>query len=437
MDTATYKAVTMDGEEHSGLDQPTIKQWYLAKRLRPDSFVLSPEIGEWKLLKSVFDPAAWDAEERATRGRGPNASVHNGVSSPEQFYPLPYPNSQESHYKSQEPYYFDRDNERGLRAAGILLIINAALSLASLAIVVVASPTDSSVSSVWGFNILLDVIVGFKLLRSDNFRKWKRIALVRVGLGALLIGVGLILVGPNEKFKLLGLLQLVFASSFYILLLGEASRARVVTGVLTFVLSTCAMFGVLSLGNLSGGATSKREILKYALPTRSFSDGPSGVNIELPDGWVLLPNDNPVVRQTEANMIAVHPDSDSYATLVILKVRGGRSLDTALSLVVTEQRKSKANLVEVERLNSLFGRLDGRKVVMTWQDRGLEFKGWVTVARNGSYYIFLNEWCASETYSKSGPQFAALENAATADEPVPDPPDPIKAIRGQPNRDTY
>ncbi len=143
--------------------------------------------------------------------------------------------------------------------------------------------------------------------------------------------------------------------------------------------------------------------------------------MDLPTGWVMLPPDNPVVPHKDANMIAVHPDTDSYATLVIVRNSGGPTLDVVLSNVVAEQRKHDPSVVELERANSLFGRLDGRKATLTWQFQGKQIKGDVTVARNGSYYIFLNEWCAAESYSKSRPQFAALENSASAGEPQPEP----------------
>lgn len=416
----TYKAVTLDGQEHEGLDQFALKQWYFARRLKPDSFVLSSETGEWKLLKNLFDPAEWEAEERKTRGLGPEESIYIAPSQPSQQLSRP------PEATSQTPYIYSRVNELGLRAAGILMLINAACTFVSLAIIA-GRQNGSSSSGVWGFSILMDIYVGAKLLRSDNASKWQKFALVRVSLGALLFGVVLMIIGPNDAVRLVGFLEIVFCSSFYILLLGQASRARVTAGVLTFLISICGLFGVLALKDLSGNQMAKREVLKYALPDRSFIDLPSGGRVELPDGWVMLPADNPVVPRSDANMIAVHADTESYATVRIFRNSEGPDLDVVLSNVVAAQRKREPSVVELERVNSLFGRLDGRKALLTWQFEGTAIRGDLTVARNGSYYIFLNEWCAAATYSKSRAQFAALEAAASAGEPQPEP---FSAIRG-------
>lgn len=407
-----YTAVTLDGREHAGLAQGTLKQWYFARRLKLDSLILCPETGEWKLLKNLFDAGQWEAEERKTRGLGPNESVFKESASPQQLL-------RPSETMAQTPYHYNRDNERGLRAAGTLLCINAAMTVVSLVLIAWSQPNSPELSSVWGFNILLDIVIGLKLLKSDNAIRWQKIALVRVGLGVLL-AVLIMLIGPNQLIRLLGMLQLVFASSFLLLLLGEASRARVVVGVLAFVLSTCGAIGLLTL--MSSGAVARYQILEHALPTRSFTDLPSGSNVQLPNGWVMLPTNNPIVPHPDAKMIAVHPDTDSYVTLDIVKNESGPSLDSVLSAVVAEKRNHYPTLVEVERVDStMFRRLDGRKAVLTWEHKGRQIKGAVSVARNSPYYIFLNEWCAAETYATSGPQFRAFEASASAGEPQPDP----------------
>jgi hypothetical protein len=411
---ATYKAVTLDGQEHSDLDLFTLKQWYFARRLNPDSLVLSSETGEWKLLKKLFDQAQWEAEERKTRGLGPTDSVFKALISSQPVRHLPEP-------MSQTPYQHNRPNELGLRAAGIVLFINATCTLASLAILALQSGNSSKSSRAWGFSILLDVVVGAKLLTSENASRWQKVALVRISLGALLFGLAWMVIGPNDTMRMLGLLEVVFASSFYILLIGQASRTRVTVGVLTFVISICGLVGVLALYGQSGDASAKREILKYKLPTRSFRDVPSGSELTLPDGWVMLPIDNPIIPIPDANMIAVHADTLSYASLRVVRVTDWLSLDLVLSDLVAEQQKDNLSIVELERVNSLFGKLEGRKASLTWQYQGKTLKGEVTVARNGAYNIFLTEWCAAATYSKSRPQFAAFEKAAFAGAPEPVP----------------
>ena len=406
---ATYKAVTLDGQEHPPRDQWTLKQWYFARLIGPDSLVLSSELPEWTQFENLFNLPQWEAEERTSRGLGPNDSVFKVAST------LEPPRLPET--RSQTPYKYDRDNEGGLRAAGILMFINAAFTLGTMALLALHPTT--AVSSFWGFAIILDLFIGFKLLTSDNAPLWKWITLVRAGLGAVLVGVALMIIGPTVLFRLMGLMDMVFALSFFLLLLGQASRVRVAFGVVAFVISVAGVAGLFVL--ISRADSSKQQVLKYALPNRFFQDGTSGGRMHLPEGWVMLAPDNPIVPRPYASMIAVHPDSGSYATLVIAQHRSDASLDTALSAVLADQRQREPSLVEGDRVYSPFGRLDGRKVAMTWKEKDKEFKGWITVARNGSYLIFLNEWCAADTHAKSEAQFAALERGASANEPQLDP----------------
>jgi hypothetical protein len=408
--SATYNAVTLDGKEHTGLDLFMIKQWYFSRRLRPDSFVQSPETGEWKLLKSLFNPAEWEAEEREVRGLGPNESVFKVTTSPQQLRPLPEP---------VVPYHYDRDNELGLRTAAILLFINAAVTLFTIAFQSWRPATGTHISVAWGFSILIDVGVGAKLLGSDNASRWKKFLLFRVSLGALL-GLGLMVVGPFDSFRLIGLLQLIFTASFFLLLVGEASRARVFSGVTGFAVSICGIVGLLLFFSAAGGAM-KQEILKKALTTRSYSDAESAVTMDLPYGWVMLPVDSDLAPMPEARMVAAQPDSNSYAALLIVQNHSAPDLDTVLSSVMTQKRKQDESMAELQRVNAPIGRLEGRKAVLSWQYKGKPIKGSMTVAHNGTYYVVLLEWCLAEDYEKSVSQFAALENSASVGEPRPDP----------------
>src|SRR5687768_5747794 len=217
---ATYKAVTLDGQEHPPRDQWTLKQWYFARLIAPECLVLSSDLLEWTQLKNLFDLPLWEAEERTRRGLGPNDSVFKDASAPEP------PRLTEARF--QTPYKFERNNELGLRAGGILMFINAGITLVSL--VLLALKPETQVSSFWGFAILLDVFMGYKLLTSDNTGLWRTLTLVRVGLGAVLLGLLLILIGPDTLMRLLGLMDLAFAASFFLLLIGQASRARVTAG---------------------------------------------------------------------------------------------------------------------------------------------------------------------------------------------------------------
>lgn len=56
---ATYRVVTLDGQEHGWLDEETVHQWYLQQYLRDRSYVLIWGANEWKPLNQVFDVRQW------------------------------------------------------------------------------------------------------------------------------------------------------------------------------------------------------------------------------------------------------------------------------------------------------------------------------------------------------------------------------------------
>jgi len=311
--SATYTVVTLDGQEHAGLDLETLKKWYCARRLRADSFVLSSELGQWKLLKNLFDTSQWQAEQRAAGGSWMNDAAHETVPSSQTYY---QPSAQTSY---PTPSQEDGANERnlGVRTAAIFLFVNAALNLISLAYIGVQhTSADHSSSPSWGLSIIFDVIVGAKLLRSDNVKRWRRYALGRACLGGLIFGTLFITMGRTDAARAIGLMQFVFAASFVLLLMGNSpSRARVAAGALAFVISLSGILGIYFVGDMTGDVTEKQEILKYALPTRSFNDALSGASVDLPNGWVMLPPINPITNIPEAHMIAAHPESGSFAAL--------------------------------------------------------------------------------------------------------------------------
>jgi len=193
----------------------------------------------------------------------------------------------------------------------------------------------------------------------------------------------------------------------------------VAAGALAFVISLSGILGIYFVGDMTSEVTEKQEILKYALPTRSFNDALSGASVDLPNGWVMLPPINPITNIPEAHMIAAHPESGSFAALEIVRTVEGSELNEVLSRVVADLQKRDPTTVESERVNIQFGRLDGRKVILEWEYKGARVKGALTVARNGHYYFLLHEWCMAESFAKSRVQFAALESGASAGEPTP------------------
>lgn len=55
MNEKEYTVVGLDGTEYPNINFEIIKEWYKNRIINDESLVLSPETGEWKMLKKVFD----------------------------------------------------------------------------------------------------------------------------------------------------------------------------------------------------------------------------------------------------------------------------------------------------------------------------------------------------------------------------------------------
>jgi uncharacterized membrane protein (DUF485 family) len=59
--SATYRVITLDGQQHGWLDEETVRQWYQRQYLRDQSYVLVWGANEWKPLYQIFDVRQWQS----------------------------------------------------------------------------------------------------------------------------------------------------------------------------------------------------------------------------------------------------------------------------------------------------------------------------------------------------------------------------------------
>ena len=210
----------------------------------------------------------------------------------------------------------------------------------------------------------------------------------------------------------LGLFQLVFAGGILALLLGKPpSRKRALLGITAAVSAwvgiNAVAFGKVIIPELQV----KRAIREWALPGRTFVDEKKSVLINLPEGWVMLPKDNPILPMANAEMIAVHSKSGCFAVLAIESIQSGvQSLDGYLDLVLRSRQKAIPNLVEVGRVDANLGKESGRRLQTSWQQEGQRFRGFTTACRDGWNYYLLSGWCIEEASAKAIKQFEPLES---------------------------
>lgn len=117
--SATYTVVTLDGQEHANLDAETVKEWFLRKRLREDSFVMSSDTPEWKLLKKVFNVTAWLSQNFAQTQypqQMPQQPVYQQQAYPQQMaqqqtYPQQVPQQPAYNQHAQQHNYYPAQPE--------------------------------------------------------------------------------------------------------------------------------------------------------------------------------------------------------------------------------------------------------------------------------------------------------------------------------------
>ena len=120
---------------------------------------------------------------------------------------------------------FEPGEIAGMRSAGWILLVSAALTLLD-AIVIAPSPAVLS--------FFIDVFLGVQLLRLRH--SWRAWALLRAGVG-LLFGVLVLLgglVAPSAGASLLGLGQLCYCGSLWLLLFGTPTSKRILAGRVAF-----------------------------------------------------------------------------------------------------------------------------------------------------------------------------------------------------------
>jgi hypothetical protein len=203
----------------------------------------------------------------------------------------------------------------GRRAAGILLLLNAAVNLASMALLPHESGGLSPVHA-----IVIDAIVGGGLLTGKE--KWHKWAFVRAILGGVLYGA--IFVFRHDYLSLA--FQLMLSTSLTLLLLGKPGTVRIATAAVV-----CVPYFLMVAVAFVATKTGSNPLAASALAA-SGSISPSGGTLrgtkanyclELPkERWYL--RDPAVARKDNelADRWAMRPDFDAHVMVIAEEVPG-------------------------------------------------------------------------------------------------------------------
>jgi len=203
----------------------------------------------------------------------------------------------------------------GSRAAGVLLLLNAAVNLASMALL----PHESGgLSPLHG--LVIDAVVGGGLLTGKE--KWHKWAFVRAILGGVLYGG---MFAFRHDYLSLAL-QLMLSTSLVLLLFGKPGTPRIATAAVV-----CAPYFLMVAIGFVATKTGSNPIAAAALAA-SGSISPSGGTlrgtkadycIELPkERWYL--RDPAVARKDNelADRWAIRPDLDAHVMVIAEEVPG-------------------------------------------------------------------------------------------------------------------
>jgi hypothetical protein len=316
MNNESYIVVGLDGKEHNNVQFETIKEWYLNRKLNGMSLVFSPQIGQWKMLKRVFDLNDFEPD---TNYRTPpqvsnspqtqvtqnysqtpynqnNQPLQNGTmynpSAPTQFQPPVYrqpnqgyapPNNyaRPSTYAANAVNNFVELPRQGFKLAAIILSTNSVLWGISLFVILFfrASVSDSSADKAFqqmggdvakGFiKLAIDLYIAKGLWNAvDEANKTRIWAIIRTYVGSILglAVVGLFLAAKEPVGAVVTFGAIFFyALGLLVVLHGKESPSsgRVKLGWFSFILFVVFSFGSMSyssaLVSSSAGLNSNSE----------------------------------------------------------------------------------------------------------------------------------------------------------------------------------
>jgi hypothetical protein len=402
--TSSFKVLARDGSEHGPLKAEQLYLWYRDGRIARDSLTCEKGTANWRRLDTVFDLSTWDAS-----GEDASSPTPNLVSKP----------------VIQTAWDDDRRTS-GMLAAAILLFINAAFSVATVAFLFL-TPTPGlqgkemvSPTFFWLSVPIMDLIVGVGLLRG----KWqfRRFAMIRATLGVFaVLARALLLQSPSGWIELV--FQLVFAAGMFGLLFGgPPSRERVFAGAFAVVLAWFGSVGGVVVDEYLGYPIEEPEAQVRPGPDflleggRRFSGGmviedyEAGFKLELHSGWSLKHSKDGEPAEPGTNLVASNSIAGCTAMLQIdTDSEEAKSLDHYLNQLIETRKMSVPTLTATSRSNVMIDGRVGRRLHSAWTERNTPFIGFSTVCRNGSGYFVLTGWCEESVYEFAFPAFQTLE----------------------------
>jgi hypothetical protein len=418
-----FKVTSSDGSEFFVSEMGTLQNLYRSGRIGADTPIQMPGSEHSRPLGQAFNLVEWNTVPDANVfSRARAATVHTSVQpNADRWAHLRYDDVGVASYR-------EKPINHGIRAAGILLIVNA--------IVIGLEFFFLKLSGNQGFAQLAPVILSIDLIVGGILAsgKWKPLGILRALLGGLIFGLVIPLYLQTPLALIEGGLQLVVAIGLLVILYGDrATIARTVVGLL---LTCSALVGVHRIAAVKDLlpewrliATEKKlqqDVEPYTLSTRTYSDPESGISATMPTGWTMLKPDNPFTQVPTAKMIIVNPQAVCFAGLVAQTIPPNTNINSindyqnALLQNPTSEGKLMTKLSTTpSQFGSLVQTEVSQRIELSWAHSGMQFHGWRSVCRVGNTYYTLTEWGPEEEKDLGFDAFVKLESVFQITGPKP------------------
>ena len=351
-------------------------------------------------------------------------------------------------------------NERnGLRPAAVFLVINALFNIVFVVLTNLTSTTASTQSSSYnsgrytGFIVplIIDLLLAIKLWSNNDAESARKWVLARTYFGFLIFGIIVPVFSAGTNGIAVGVISFgvyfVLFISVLLVLHGKQgpSPTRVMVGIGTFAVYFLLMIGTLGLTSLSMLAPnlakmdlSKGQFEKYKIEGKEFEDKTTGAKVVLPEGWIMLDLNNPIIHTPEARMIAVDEPGNRLTMLEVVPVPANLDMKQANSAFVLDQLANsvveslkkeaesgggfkKNSFREVARLNIYIGKHPARLLVFDKTEDGEKIKGHLIITFDELTFYVLHSWCPASEYDTAQNDFTFFEKNFIVPEKINSP----------------
>jgi hypothetical protein len=151
------------------------------------------------------------------------------------------------------------------------------------------------------------------------------------------------------------------------------------------------------------------EIQRYALADRTLSDAATGLTVELPQGWVALRPDNPLVTDANARLELAQPAVGAVAGLVSESLpRFTGPLDAYADRILAQRRLLQPSLKEAGRSDLRFAKGQARLVKTSNGDGPQGETGALVVFQDGWIYFTLQATAPATAAEELPPELESL-----------------------------